>query len=109
MVNLFFITRNYSGARTYTDELLGYLSIQKGIKVHKVYLESPVYKEYTVLNNNGIRIIHIPAVEWKVHVLEKYASRCIDLMDPLLRGKKNIIFHLNYSTQIKLGLEARKR
>jgi glycosyltransferase involved in cell wall biosynthesis len=30
-------------------------------------------------------------------------------MAPLLRKKENVIFHLNYSTQIKLGMEVRKR
>ena len=47
MINLFFVIHDYSGARTYANEVLGYLAQQNGIRVHRVYLESIYYKEYT--------------------------------------------------------------
>ena len=109
MINLFFVTHDYSGARAYANELLGYLSNQKDIVVHKVYLESGTCKEYTEARENNILNIHIPKVGRKGSTLEKYACRCIDLLSPVLQGKPGPIFHLNHSTQVKLGLEARKR
>ena len=109
MINLFFVIHDHSGARTYANELLGYLSTQQGIAIHEVHLESSSYQEYTELKEESITSIHIPKVKRKINTLEKYAQRCIDLMAPLLRGKDNLIFHLNYSTQIKFGLEARSR
>lgn len=109
MINLFFIVHDNSGAKTYANELLNYLSFQKDIIIHKVYLESNDCDEYTVKKeDNGMTII-IPAVNRKMGTLEKYAARCIDLMSPLLQNRKNIIFHLNSSTHVKIGLQARKR
>ena len=109
MINLFFIIHYYSGAITYANELLPYLSDQQGIAVHKIYLESKYYKEYTEIKEANILIIHIPAVKREAGSLKKYAKRCIDVITPILAGKKNVIFHLNYSTQVKFGKEARKK
>lgn len=109
MINLFFIMHDHSGAKTYARELLGYLSLKRNIIIHKVFLESNDCDEYTVKKeDNGMTII-IPAVDRKVGTLEKYAARCIDLMSPLLQNRKNIIFHLNSSIHVKIGLQARKR
>lgn len=109
MINLFFVIHDYSGARTYANELLGWLSAQERIAVHKVYLESINYKEYTIMEEGNITSIHIPAVKRKGNSLEKYAQRCIDLMTPILQEKNHLIFHLNYNTQVKLGIKARTR
>jgi len=109
MINLFFFIHDYSGARTYANELLAWLSTRPEIAVHKVYWESNYYKEYSVIERENLVAVHIPKVKYKGNSLEKYSQKCIDLMAPLLHGKTNIIFHLNYSTQIKLGIEARAR
>lgn len=109
MINLFFFVHDYSGARTYSKELLGWLAIQPNIVLHKVYWESVYYKEYTVTKEENIVAVHIPDLKRKGNTLEKYSRRCIDLMTPILKGKCNLIFHLNCSTQVKLCIEARKR
>lgn len=109
MIYLFFVIHDYSGARTYADELLGYLGTQKGIAVHKVFLNSIYFKEYTEIKEGNMTIIHIPAIDRETGFREKYAKRCIDLMSQLLQEKRNIIFHLNSCTQVYLGVEARKR
>lgn len=109
MINLFFVVHDYSGAQTYANELLGYLATQKGVAVHKLCLESADYKEYTEIKEDDIYNIYIPAVKRTAGSLHKYAARCIDLIAYLLRNKEDIVFHLNYSTQVKLGVEARKR
>jgi Glycosyltransferase len=109
MINLFFVIHDYSGARTYADELLRYLLTQKGITVYKVYLNSNYFKEYTEFKEENMTVIHIPAVERKTISREKYAKRCIDLLSPILSDKQDLIFHLNCSTQVNLGVEARKR
>lgn len=109
MINLFFVIHDYSGVRTYADELLGYLVTQKGIAVHKVFLNSIYFKEYTEIKEGNMAVIHIPSIERETGSGEKYAKRCIDLMSQLLQEKRNIIFHLNYREQVYLGVEARKR
>lgn len=109
MINLFFVVHNYSGAKTYANELLSFLACQEEITVYKIYLNSEKYKKYTETKEGGILDIHIPEVKHKGNILEKYAARCIDLLSPLLYNKADVIFHLNNSTQVKLGLEARKR
>jgi len=109
MINLFFVIHDYSGARTYADELLGYLVTQEGIAVNKVYLNSSYFKEYTEIKEGNMTVIHIPAIERKTGSREKYAKRCIDLMAPILLGKQDLFFHLNNSSQVNLGIEARRR
>lgn len=109
MINLFFVIHDYSGARTYANELLGWLTTQAGIAVHKVYWESTYYKEYTVTEEGNMVAIHIPVIKRKGNTLEKYSLRCIDIITPLLQEKPDPVFHLNYSTQIKFGIEAHRR
>ena len=109
MINLFFITYDFSGVRTYTNELLGYLSQQPGIAVHRIFLESKDHKEYTVVREANIINIYFPFVRREPGSLGRYAVRCMDLLFPVVRDKEQLIFHLNNSLHVKLGLEARKR
>ena len=109
MVNLFFIVHDHSGARTYADQLLSFFSGIQSINIYKVFLESKHYKEYKIFTVCGITEIHLPPVFFAHRSLEKYSNRCLDLMDPLIVGKGNVIFHLNYATQVKLGIKARER
>ncbi len=109
MINLFFLVHDHFGARTYGDELLSYFSEIKSICVYKVFLGSQQYREYTIISKGGITEIHLPPVLIDHRSLEKYSDRCLDLMDPLLVGKENLIFHLNYATQVKLGVKVRER
>ncbi|HWR94934.1 MAG TPA: glycosyltransferase [Flavobacterium sp.] len=109
MINLFFVILDYSGARTYADELLSYMVTQQDIAVHKVYLNSSYFKEYTTIKEGNMTVIHLPKIEFEFTSGKKYAKRCIDLMSPFLEEKQNIFFHLNYRKQVYLGDEARKR
>jgi hypothetical protein len=77
MINLFFVIHDFSGARTYANELLGYLTTQQGITIHKVYLESMDYSEYTEVKEEDILNIYIPKIERKGNALQKYAARLI--------------------------------
>ena len=77
--------------------------------VHKVYWESSIYKEYTVIEEDGLLAIHLPSIERGCNSLEKYSSRCIDLMTPILTGKRNLVFHLNNNRHVKFGIQARSR
>jgi len=108
MIHLFFFVHDHSGARTYADELLSYLVTVPDIKVHKVFFESKYVKEYTI-EEQGIVHIHLPTIKISGRNLDKYSERCLDLMDPLVNGKENLIFHLNNSIQVKLGTKARGR
>jgi glycosyltransferase involved in cell wall biosynthesis len=109
MINLFFIVHNHSGARTYADELLGYLASLKEIRIYKVFIESSSHNEYTEIIENDILNIYIPRVSKSAGSLKKYATRCLDLIQHLLIDKNNLIFHFNYCTQVELALKARER
>ncbi|MDP3446169.1 MAG: hypothetical protein Q8T08_25190, partial [Ignavibacteria bacterium] len=62
-------------------ELLVYFSAEISIIVHKVYMESCCYKEYTEIEEENIKNIHIPKVKRKGNTLEKYSSRCIEITE----------------------------
>lgn len=110
MINLFFVILDHSGARTYANEFFAYLSEIQGIALHKVFFESKYHKEYRVIREGNITEIHLPHIQNSSRSLEKYSNRCIDLMQTLLENKKdNLIFHLNSSVQIKLGIKVRER
>jgi len=85
MINLFFVTHDFSGVRTYTNELLGQLSKQSGITVYRVFMDYCDYKHFTVIRKENITNIYIPRVErkWKIN-MTKYAARCLDLMDTII-------------------------
>ncbi len=109
IINLFFVILDHSGARTYANELLGYLLGRDDISVHKVYFESEYYKEYSIIKEKRVTSIHIPAVKLKRSDLDKHAQRCTDLIAPYLYGMKNLVFHLNYGRQVRFGMAVRKR
>ncbi|MBN1117376.1 MAG: glycosyltransferase [Bacteroidales bacterium] len=109
MIHLFFFVHDHSGARTYADELLSYLITVPDIKVHKVFFDCKYFKEYTIEQEQGIVQIHLPSCKLPGRKLDKYSERCLDLMDPLIKGKENLIFHLNDSLQVKLGIKAKER
>ena len=109
MINLFFVIHDHSGARTYANQLLDYLSTHKDINIYKVHLESNKYKEYTIIKEENITVIHIPKIKRMDGTLTKLAKRQLDIMHPFLEKSTNIVFHLNHGTQVKLGIEARKR
>jgi glycosyltransferase involved in cell wall biosynthesis len=109
MINLFFVIHDHSGARTYGNELLNYFSELENINVYKIFYESRHYKEYIVIQEGNITEVHLPLSKTLTRSLEKYAVRCLDLMQPLVSGKENVIFHLNFSNQVKLGVKARER
>lgn len=109
MIYLFFVIHPHSGAKTYANELLGYLKNQSEISVCVIYLGCKNHHEYTEIRENGLISIFFPRIKREAGSLKKYSARCIDILSPRLHGKENIIFHLNYGTQIYFGLEARKR
>lgn len=109
MINLFFVIHDHSGARTYGNELLNYLSELDDIIVYKIFYESKHYREYIVIQKGNITEVHLPPSKKITRSLNKYAVRCLDLMQPLVLGKENLIFHLNFSNQVKLGIKARER
>lgn len=109
MINLFFVIGDYSGARTYANEMLNYLSGIEAIALYKIFFESKYHKEYTVMQEGNIIEVHLPPSKKSTRSHEKYAARCLDLMQPLLIGKEDLIFHLNVSNQVKLGVKARER
>jgi glycosyltransferase involved in cell wall biosynthesis len=109
MINLFFVIHDYSGVRTYANELLAYLSEIDGICLHVIFYESKCHKEYKLIRDGNTTEIHLPTIKTLNYRLDKYAARCLDLMQTLLQGKNNIVFHLNDPRHVKLGVKARER
>ena len=107
--NLFIFTHDYSGVKTYTNELVKYLQNHENFVVHLVFWQSREYKEYTVIRESDLTTIYIPSVITAERELKKYSRRTMDLLAPILAEKQNLVFHLNQSLQVYLGMEAQER
>jgi len=110
MINLFFVTHDFSGVRTYTNELLKYFNKCHNIVVHRIFIGSCDVQFLKIIQIDNIVNIYIPQIqrEWKIDTM-KYAERCLDLLDPVIRNKKQIIFHLNHPLHKNMGVKAKIR
>ena len=59
MLNVFLIVHNFSGAKTYADELSGYLVRKKDVYVFQIYLHYTDSKEFSIQKNNQVTSVYI--------------------------------------------------
>jgi glycosyltransferase involved in cell wall biosynthesis len=109
MTNVVIVTYNYSGVETYCDELVDFVSSIPSMLVFKLVIESRKFSEFKIIKHKNYTEIHIPKVLTPEPInLEKYLSRCLNILDQHLSMKKSI-FHLNYAMHYYIGIEAKKR
>lgn len=105
MINLFFIEHNFSGVRTYTNELLEYLKDK--VNVYKIVFNNTIYKEFTIKEENNINVIYIPK-SIKNEVSIKYFKHIAQIIYARYNSLNNCIVHMNVPEQYHLALELKK-
>ncbi len=105
IINLFIIVHNFSGAKTYVDELTEYLLQKEDIRIYHVLLNSKGFKELTILHKGNITFVHIPQKNrnWD-EVL--YSKRAAQLVYSQFYYIDNIILHSNLSQHYYFVREA---
>lgn len=107
MINLFYIVHDFSGARTYANELTAYLASQENIAIYLVFLQRLDYKEFTILKQNDITSIFIPQKITKIFY-KKYNKRAAQLIFCNYVNLNNVIVHMNMPEQFYLAEEMKK-
>jgi glycosyltransferase involved in cell wall biosynthesis len=107
MINLFLIVYDFSGAKTYADELASYLEYKKEINVFKLYLHYKNSKEFKVEGKKCITNVYIPA-KIAGGYDKKYYIRAAQLIYIHFQNLQNIILHANAPEQFDFVKEAKR-
>lgn len=107
MLNVFLIVHNFSGAKTYVDELSKYLIGIKDVFVFHVYLDYIDIKEFTVQKNNKITSVYIPEKVTKEYD-QKYYKRAAQLVFSYFQNLQNVVFHANMPEQYLFSKEVKE-
>lgn len=106
-LHLFLIVHDFSGARTYTDELSLYFSKKNNVVVHQIFLNSIEHKELFIQNERNINSIYIPLLLPEEYD-RKYYKYAALLLYSHLSHLSNVIFHANMPEQYYFAEEAKK-
>jgi glycosyltransferase involved in cell wall biosynthesis len=98
MINLFLVVYDFSGAKTYTEDLSEYLANQKDISVFKLYLHHKTSTEFTIEENGRMTNIYVPE-KVTLEYGNKYYERAALLVCSRFQGLQNIILHANAPEQ----------
>jgi glycosyltransferase involved in cell wall biosynthesis len=107
MINLFLIVHDFSGAKTYIDELSGYLVKNKEVSVFQLHLNNKSTKEFRVQENGKITSVYIPEKVSKEYD-PKYYRRAAQLVFSYFKNLRNVIFHANMPEQQLFTKEAKE-
>lgn len=107
MLNVFLIVHNFSGAKTYADELSGYLVRKKDVYVFQIYLHYTDSKEFSIQKNNQVTSVYIPEKINKEYD-KKYYKRAAQLVFCHFHKLANVIVHANMPDQLYMVEEAVK-
>jgi glycosyltransferase involved in cell wall biosynthesis len=95
MTNLFLVVLDFSGARTYSDELTLYFSSQDKITIFQVFLNCKKHKEYTITKEGNINFIYFPAPAIEKEFDNKYDKSAAMLLYSQFKHLHNVVFHAN--------------
>ncbi len=107
MINLFLIVHDFSGVKTYIDELSGYLVKNREISLFHLYLNNKGTKEFRVQENDKITSIYIPGKVSKEYD-PKYYKRAAQLVFSYFQDLRNVIFHANMPEQYLFTKEVKE-
>lgn len=105
MINLFFIVHNFSGAKTYAEELLEYLKDK--VNVFLILMDDKDHKEFIIERINKITTIYIPKCI-KKDLSPKYFKNIALLLYANHKNLGNTIVHVNRPEQFYLADELKK-
>jgi glycosyltransferase involved in cell wall biosynthesis len=104
-IDVIFVPYLLSGAKTYANDIIKYLSSRNNISLSVINISSES-KEYEFANNDGYNYIEFPSIlnnkdntaKYVSESLERaYYSRLVIFIKYDLLGHKNAIFHFNYA------------
>ena len=107
MINIFLIVHSFSGAKTYVDELSGYLMGKKDVFVFQVYLHYTGSKEFNVQEKDKITSVYIPEKIVK-EFDNKYYKRAAQLVFCHFQNLQNVVLHANMPEQYLFTNEAKE-
>jgi glycosyltransferase involved in cell wall biosynthesis len=97
-LNIFIVIHDFSGCRTYADELVSYYSDRREVKVHQIFLECNEVNEFTIKEESSFTCIKIPKSIKKEYKEGYYYSAAL-LMYSHFHFLDNIILHCNMPEQ----------
>jgi glycosyltransferase involved in cell wall biosynthesis len=106
-INLFFVVHNFSGAKTYVDELSLFLTGNTDVNVYKVYLKCVGHKEFSTENINSSTCIYLPE-KVTLEYDPLYYRRAAQLVFSNYRELRNVILHANMPEQFYFVKEAKE-
>ena len=106
-INLFFVVHNFSGAKTYVDELSLFLTGNTDVNVYKVYLKCVSHKEFSTENTNSSTCIYLPE-KVTLEYDPLYYRRAAQLVFSNYRELRNVILHANMPEQFYFVKEAKE-
>lgn len=98
MINLFIMVHEFSGARTYVDELSGYLVGKMDVSVFNIFMNRADYKEFSVQKKGKITEIYIPEKIAKEYN-KLYYRRAAQLVFSHFKSLRNVVLHANMPEQ----------
>lgn len=87
---------NFSGVRTYIDELSEYLIRQENVSVYHVYLNNKSIREFKIEETNKITSIYIPNIKTNKSQL-KYYKRAVQLLYSYFYSLQSVVLHINFT------------
>lgn len=107
MLNVFLIVHDFSGAKTYADELSGYLVRKKDVFVFQIYLHYANSTEFSIQEKNQVTSVYIPEKINKKYD-KKYYKRAAQLVFFHFNHLANVIVHANMPDQLYMAEETVK-
>ncbi|HEY4789520.1 MAG TPA: glycosyltransferase, partial [Bacteroidales bacterium] len=103
-LSLFIVPLDVSGASTYYNELVAYISMFKHIGIYIVFTDSNE-KEFKIIIKEAFNEVHIPRYFNKSDKTSprKYYDRCAQLLYIQFSAFNNIIFHFNSRLQVQFA------
>jgi glycosyltransferase involved in cell wall biosynthesis len=98
MINIFFIVHDFSGAKTYSDELEKYFEKMNGINIYKIYINHPLSSEFKIENIGITTSVFIPSLRISKDETNYY-KRAAQLLYSHFNYLNNIILHANHPEQ----------
>jgi len=92
-INIFIIILEFSGVKTYIDELVSYLQNKNNLIIYEIFLNAE-YKEFKIFHQEKLNKIYIPENK-DTFLNSKYNFRAAQLIKINLPKLENVIVHAN--------------
>ncbi|WEK33549.1 MAG: glycosyltransferase [Candidatus Pseudobacter hemicellulosilyticus] len=117
-VVLFFcaLRTGHFGQKTFVDRVISFFREDPGIDITIIHTDSTASRELTIVKEDGITNLLVPAPENKMHInalqdqfQKKYAHRLLDILFPYVRNLPNVVFWVNSIDYLNVCVAIRER